>query len=94
MLKRKNNKGQIFIFTFMLGVTIIILALAFAPGLSSHIADIRSPTDNFTGLDCGNTSISTFDQATCVVTDISGFYIIGGMIAIAGAIIGARLVLK
>lgn len=87
---KKNDKGQTFFLTFMLGVTIIILALAFAPGLNSHIQDMRSPDD----LDCGNSSISDFNKATCVVTDISGFYIIGGLIAIAGAVIGARVLLR
>ena len=86
--RKMDKKAQAFFLTFMLGVTIIVLALAFAPGLSSHLVEMRN-SDN---MDCGNSSISTVDKTTCVVADISGFYIIGGLIAIAGTVIGARLI--
>lgn len=43
------------------------------------------------GMDCTNSSISNFDKATCVITDLSPFYLIGSLIFIGGAVITARL---
>jgi len=74
----------------MIFVVILILALAFAPGLKSQGETIR----NSENLDCSNSSISTFNKATCTVTDISLFYFIGGLIFLAGAIATARVVIK
>lgn len=85
-----NNKGQVFFFTFMIGVTLIVLALALAPVLVDRTTDAR----NSTNLDCNNASISTFNKATCYVTDLSPFYFVAGMIFIAGAVIGARVVFQ
>lgn len=85
-----NNKGQVVFLTMMIGIVIIVLALAFAPGLKSQIDVTRGAT----GLNCTNTSISTFDQATCVVTDLNMFYFVGGLIFIAGAVLVGRRLLS
>jgi len=90
-----NNQGQIVFYTFMVGVVIIVLALAFAPVLKTHIDDVRgnstlSYTNKTIGLDCSNSSISNFDKATCVVTDLSLFQFIVGLLVLAGAVITAR----
>jgi len=85
-----NNKGQVFFFAFMLGIVIIVLALAFAPGLKKNNEDLRSASN----LNCGNDTISTFDKATCTVTDVTLFYFIGGLIFIAGAVITAKIVAR
>ena len=85
-----NNRGQLFFFTFMVFVVILILALAFAPGLKTQVEEVRS-SDN---MDCTNGSISTFDKVTCRVNDLTLFYFIGGLIFIAGAIATARVVIK
>ena len=82
-----NNKGQVFFLAFMLGITVLVLTLSFAPGLKDQIDTTR----NANNLDCGNESISTFDKATCRTTDLTMFYFIGGLIFIAGAIITARI---
>lgn len=84
-----NNKGQIPIFfTLMLGITIIVLALAFAPVVKEFVDDAR----DVNSLGCNNSTISTFDKATCIVADVSTFGFIGGLLMLAGVIIGARLV--
>lgn len=84
-----NNKGQVFFLTFMIGLVILLLALALAPGLRNQIDETRSST----GMDCGNSSISTFNKATCFVVDVNMFYFIGGLIFIAGSVIGAKVML-
>jgi len=44
------------------------------------------------GLDCDNSSISNFDKATCIATDLMLFYFIGFLIFLAGAVITAKFV--
>jgi hypothetical protein len=81
-----NKQGQVFIYTFMVGLVIIILGLAFAPGLKNQVDEMRN-SDN---LDCGNTSISDFDKGTCVATDGLMFIGVMGVLALAFAVIAAR----
>ena len=87
-----NNKGQVVFLGFMLMIVIIILAMALAPAIKSVADDARAPTSNTAvGLDCANASISDFDKGNCVLVDSFNPYFIGILIAIGGAIIGARL---
>ena len=88
-----NERGQTSIFfLFMLFVVVIILALALSPVLKSFTDDARNVSDDtHVGLDCNNDSISNFDKANCVVQDISLPYFILGLIALAGIILGAKL---
>lgn len=87
-----NKRGQTFFLGFMIGITIIVLALALAPGLQTQIEETRN-TDNLNCADV-NSTLSTFDKTTCVITDINLFYFIGGLIVIAGSVITARLIKK
>ena len=90
-----NNRGQLFFYSFMLGITILILALAFAPAIKQQIDTTRSPSSgDYTGLDCGNTSISNYDKAACLVTDATTPYFIIGLLAIGGAVIGAKVLFQ
>ncbi len=89
-----NLKGQLFFFTLMLAVVVIIMALALAPSILTFTSDARNATINGNpAMDCDNSSISDFDNAACIVTDLTLPYFLGIMIAIAGAMIGARLIL-
>ena len=73
--------------SFMVGLVLIVLALALAPAITQGVDTARN-TDN---LNCSSSSISTFDKATCVSSDSSQFLFIGGLIFLAFAIIaGAR----
>ena len=70
-----NKKGSVAIYGIMLALTIIVLALALAPAGKTFISStMNSTTGDTLGMDCGNTSISTFDRAACTVTDFSLFY--------------------
>lgn len=88
-----NNKGQVvWGYAFMLGLTIIILALALAPSLSSFVTSAMSAsTADFIGLDCANTT-DKFVKGVCVITDFSLAYFIGALIFIGGGIIVSKIV--
>ena len=83
-----DNKAQVWGFTFMLGIIVLVLALALAGPVKSFTDDAR----NNTMLNCSNSTISNFDKATCYVTDWTIFYFIGGLIAIGMLVLGAKLI--
>ena len=97
-----NNRSQIVIYGFMLGLTILIFALALAPSVKETISNVRNQTYSVgyngsdyqlaTGLDCTNTSISDYDKAACYATDLTLFYFIGTLLFIAGAIVTAKVI--
>lgn len=88
-----NNKGQYAIYTLMIGIVMLILAMAFAPALKSFVDSARAPpTNESVGLDCSNESISDFDKATCVTTDLFLPYFILGLIGLAFIVIGYKVV--
>lgn len=83
-----GKKGQTIFYGFMLGITIIVLALALAgPTLSFTQVSMNQTT----GLDCTNSSISIYDQGACIVTDLTLPYFVGGLLAIAGIVIGGKI---
>lgn len=84
----RNKRGQVIIFAFMLGLTILILALA----LSFPVKETVMTAMNVDNLDCTNSTISIFDKTTCVVTDLTIFHFIGGLIFVAGAVLAARII--
>ena len=87
-----GTKGSAILFGLMLGLTIILLGLALAPSLSETINNARNATSgDTTGLDCDNESISNFNKATCVATDLSLFYIIGFILFLGGSVIAAKI---
>lgn len=83
-----NKKGSVLIYGLMLGLVVIITALALAPSVQDSTDEAR----NSTNLDCSNDSISNFDKAACIATDLSLFYFIGALILIGGTIVGAKLI--
>jgi uncharacterized membrane protein len=92
-MKGKHGQIEMWAYSFMLGITIIILGLALAPVGQSFINNAMSTsTADMVGLDCGNSSISNFDKGTCTILDFSSFYFFGGVILIGGAVILSRLV--
>ena len=88
-----NRRGNVMIYSVMLGVVVIILALSLASVGKEFINDAMNETvgDNL-GMDCGNSSISSFTKAACTITDFSLFYFFGGLIFVAGTIIVGRVV--
>lgn len=78
-----NKKGQAAVLAFMLAVTTIILALAWAYPVN------EATTNAQTSMNCSGTT-DDFVKAGCWVNDIGQAYFIGGIIAIAGVIILGR----
>lgn len=88
-----NRKASISIYGFMLALTILVVALALAPAITTFTGDARNTTQfGNQALDCSNTSISNFNKAACVATDMGGFYFIASLIFIAGGVITARFI--
>jgi uncharacterized protein (UPF0333 family) len=87
------KKGQVTFVLLSLAVVVIILALAFAPVLKQFTDDARnSSSDSRVGLDCSNSSISTFDKANCMAVDVINPYFIGFLLLIAGAFFVAKVI--
>jgi len=96
-----NNRAQIFFYSLMLGILVLVLALALASPVKEIVDSTRNQSTSVLytnqstsspGLDCSNSTISIFDKGACVVSDLSIFHFIGGLIFMAGAIISARLI--
>ena len=89
-----NNQGQIFMYSLMLGIVVIMMALILAGPTKDVIDSARSNVtdEGQAGLDCANSTITDFDKAGCLVSDITIFYFIGALIFVGGAVITARLV--
>jgi hypothetical protein len=87
-----NDKGSYVIYTFMVGMVVLLLALALAPAISDFTQDAMNVTDgDDIGLNCSYTAnISNFDRAACIAVDLSLFYFIGFLICLAGAIVTAK----
>ena len=90
-----NKKGQVGLWAFalMLGITVVILALAMAPSGQDVANETMSASAGDTlGLDCANDSISNFQKGTCIITDFSMFYFFGALILIGGGLIVAKII--
>lgn len=88
-----NERGSVSFYGFMLGLVVVILALALAPVVVEVSGNAQNTTyQGNPALDCSNTSISDFSKVACYATDISPFYFIGSLIFLAGALITARYI--
>lgn len=88
-----NNKGQVMVFAVMLGLVIIIVALALAPAVSqSTTSAMNTSVGDTIGMDCNNDTISDFNKAACVAVDISLPYFVGVLLLIGGAVVTARII--
>ena len=88
-----NKRGSVLIYGLMLGLVVIILALALAPAVSESTNGARdAPSGDTYGLDCNNESISDFDKAACTTTDLSLFWFVGGLVLIGGGIIASKII--
>lgn len=83
-----NKKGIGFFYVLMLGTVCIVLGLALASP-TKEVVDDAMDTDQ---LNCTNPNISDFDAVTCIGVDILKFLVVGGLIFIGVALIGAKLV--
>jgi len=90
-----DKRGSYVIYGLMVGLVVLILALALAPAISQFTSDAMNVTDgDDVGLNCSYTeNISAFDRATCIATDLTLFYFISFLIFLAGAIVTAKFVM-
>jgi len=90
-----NNKGSIVIYGLMVGLVVLILALALAPAVAQFTNDARNVSSgDKVGLNCSYTNnISEFDRAACIATDLTLFYFISFLVFLAGAIVTAKFTL-
>ena len=79
----------------MVALVVVILALALAPAVKESTDLARNAsTDSSVGLNFSSDSISNFDKATCVATDITLPYFIGFLLFFAGAIVVGRIIFQ
>ena len=80
-----NKKGLTFFYTFMLGITVIVLGIA----LASPIREVIYNSMNSTELDC-SAPADIYEQSTCWFLDIMKPLIIGFFILLGFAIMTAK----
>jgi hypothetical protein len=81
----KSKKGQYPFFLFMIGVIIFLVAFQFAGPLVKSSAQVMS------GMDCGNSSISTGQKISCTTVDIVAPFIIALLLGLGGVAFTAKL---
>lgn len=88
-----NSRGQVAAMAFMIAIVIIILALAWTPAINEITSNVMNETYPIggDGMNCSATT-DNFVKAGCWVADINQAYFIGGLLAIAGIVIAARLI--
>lgn len=82
-----NSKGQTAVLGLMIGVFVFMMAMVFIDPIKDVIAESRGTTQ----LDCDNSSISDGNKATCLLVDLILPYFIAVVLAVAGAWIGAKI---
>jgi hypothetical protein len=88
-----NKSAQTIFYGVMMGITIIILALALAfPLRQSTDTAMNESTDYGLGMDCSNESISSFDKISCYATDLTPFYFIGSLIMVGGIFLLSKII--
>ena len=88
-----NTKAQAgnYAVAFMLAVCLIIMGIAWASPVNEMTTAARNETSEIGGMNCTGTA-DDFVKAGCMVADIGQAYFIGGIIAIDGLIIAARII--
>ena len=97
-----NKKGITALVTIPIAIVILVLALAFAGPIKEAVDGARSQNNTYiasgnatvpdTGLNCNNTTLSDFDDATCLFVDLFTPLYIALMIGLAFLIVGAKIV--
>ena len=84
-----NNSGFVPLVAFMLGILCLFLGLALANPLKVVVEESMTLTDDGSGLDCSNSSISNQDKAVCTQIDLFVPLFTGLIFGIAGLFLGA-----
>lgn len=77
---------------FMIAVCLIILGISWAFPVNQMTSMARNQSSEIGGMACSNATTDDFTKAGCMVADIGQTYFIGGIIAIAGLVIVARII--
>jgi hypothetical protein len=89
----KNCRAQVMIYSLMVGLCIIILALALAKPVTDFSTTARNNTTaTDLGLNCTDGSIDNYYRGACIVTDLYSPYFIGVLLFIGGAVIISRVI--
>ena len=87
-----NKKAQASALAFMLAVVVIILGLAWISPVNEMTKLAMNETSEIGGMNCTSSALDDFTKAGCWTLDIAQVYFIGGIIALAGVIIAARII--
>lgn len=88
-----NKNGQVVFYTLMLGIVVVIIALALVPVVNDFAQSAMNVTDDtHVGLDCQNSTIPDWQKSQCVLTDASTPYFFFGLLGIALLVIGAKVI--
>lgn len=85
-----NKRGQMIFYGFMLSVTIIVLALALAGPVQVVTSNAMQNDTGFGEMNCTSTS-DIYVKSACVTTDLTTPYFFGGLVTIAGLVMGAKI---
>ena len=99
-----RKKGQVMFFTLMIGLTMLVFLMALAFPIKETVDDVtnysgNAQSDTWNGtsqvatLDCNNADISIFNKGACLVSDMSMFYFVGGLIFMVGGLVAAKVLL-
>ena len=73
-----NKKGQVVIMKIMIVIIILISVMI----MITPLKEVTTNTMNATNLNCSSTTLSSPQVATCMVVDMSWFYLLGMIISI------------
>lgn len=89
-----NRKGQVVFYALMLGIVIVIVALALVPVVNQFTnSAMNSTSDTQVGLDCSNQSITDYQKSQCVLVDATTPYFFFGLLGIALLVMFAKWVM-
>lgn len=87
-----SKRGQVKLYLLMVGLTVLVLALALAPSVSQATNNAMNDTiGNQLGMNC-TSPVNDFIRVSCLATDLSLFYFIGTLVFISGAIFAGRII--
>jgi hypothetical protein len=91
-----NKRGQLIFYGMMMGIAIIVMALALAPTIKTFSDGARNETDVIggQGLNCTSSLINDYDKGACILVDLINPYFIGALICIAVIIITAKFIFQ
>ena len=90
MRKSKKSQAATYAIAFMLAVCLIVLGITWAKPVNEITTLAMNETGELGGMNCTDTT-DDYVKAGCYTADIGQAYFIGGIAAIAGLIIGARI---